>query len=87
MRRMLTLATIHFQARAPEEIQARLVVSTLAKGIPYHVAVEALKRLAHERSRAACAQLYAEAAGWTAEQWAEVREVREAAEVRPLTPA
>lgn len=75
-RRMLTMSTVHFQARIPEELHARLVVQLGAAGVPWHLACDVIKRMTLHTCRAAAAAQLRAMVDWTPDQWREQEEVR-----------
>lgn len=87
MRRMLTMGTVHFQARAAAALHARLLESAELAQVPWYVAIDVLKRRLLAVCREAATLEMRAMAGWMPEQWAEQAEVREARRApEPITP-
>ena len=75
--RMLTVSTVHFQARAREDLHAELVRCGDRVDVPWHVVVAVAKRMLMHACRSAATAMLQQMAQWSSEQWAEQEEVRE----------
>lgn len=69
MRRMFSLATVHFQARADEDLYERLDAAARQAGVAWPAAGEVFRRVLLGVCRDAAHAQLAVMAGWSAEEW------------------
>lgn len=84
MKRMFTIGTVHFQARAADELRDALMASANQARVPWWLAVKCACRLMLHACRAAATAQLTIMAGWSPEEWAAQEEVREERARRPV---
>lgn len=68
-RRMYTMSTVHFQARANEEQHAKIMVAVGQSGLPQDAVVVTVREMLLHAARMGAAAQLREMEQWTPERW------------------